>query len=597
MSSKVKLVNTETQQSPHIVQTDWSKCILCQEETSEKLRCPASSKQNRLGAGYINLAEDLTLFNDNACLPKSIDISRLNYGNGIEETLRNNSAKFHTTCRLLYSKSRLQRAIKRKRPNDDSDNEELQSTCHRHPRQKTNTLVCLFCEKPGSPTEPLHEAMMDRVTHRVKQCAIKLLDERLIAKVSSGDLVASEAKYHAKCLVALYNAAERKKTTDSTNTSEDVDKQNHYARAFAELLSFIDDSITENHDQNTSPVFRLSDLRKLYSDRLLQLGVSCPYVHSTRLKDRILANFPELKAFKEGRDILLISNDDIGVALRKACESDADDDALTLSRAARIVRKDIMNSQIKFNGSFLPNCQAEAIPHSLATLVAMLLYGPNITEQAVARQNQAFLSISQLLLFNSKKPQKNIQITRHDKSREPPLPVYIGILIHNKTRKRDLVEKMYELGLSVSYDRVLEISTEAGTSICRRYEQLDAVCPPQLKKHVFTTAAVDNINHQTSSTTAKNSFNGTGISIFQHCENLSNNTVSERIEVENTLDNEAAVNNSTKRLPRLPVSYTQVPPVAEGRLSSTIPQVDGPITSSGLLVSPALQQEYRHVGW
>ncbi len=31
-----------------------------------------------------------------------------------------------------------------------------------------------------------------------------------LAKVSSGDLVASEAKYHSKCLVALYNAARGK---------------------------------------------------------------------------------------------------------------------------------------------------------------------------------------------------------------------------------------------------------------------------------------------------------------------------------------------------------------------------------------------------
>ena len=42
------------------------------------------------------------------------------------------------------------------------------------------------------------------------------------------------------------------------------------------------------------------------------------------------------------------------------------------------------------------------------------------------------------------------------------------------------------------------------------------VCPPVLKKGLFTTAAVDNIDHNPSSTTAKTSFHGTGISIFQH---------------------------------------------------------------------------------
>ena len=69
--------------------------------------------------------------------------------------------------------------------------------------------MCLFCEKPASSSDPLHEVMTKMVGERVKRCATKLLDERLLAMVSSGDLVASEARYHAKCLVSLYNAAAR----------------------------------------------------------------------------------------------------------------------------------------------------------------------------------------------------------------------------------------------------------------------------------------------------------------------------------------------------------------------------------------------------
>ena len=88
--------------------------------------------------------------------------------------------------------------------------------------------------------------------------------------------------------------------------------------------------------------------------------------------------------------------------------------------------------------------------------------------------------------------------------------------MHTKTRKRALVESLYELGLSVSYDRVLEISTDVGTKICEFYDRLKTVCPPQLKQGAFTTSAVDNINHQTSATTVKSSFNGTSVSVFQH---------------------------------------------------------------------------------
>ena len=86
-------------------------------------------------------------------------------------------------------------------------------------------------------------------------------------------------------------------------------------------------------------------------------------------------------------------------------------------------------------------------------------------------------------------------------------------MIHTKTRKRELVDQLFDLGLSVSYDRVLEISTELGNKVCHYYQTQKAVCPPQLKCGLFTT---DNTDHNPSSTSARDSFHGTGISLFQH---------------------------------------------------------------------------------
>ncbi|VDI23539.1 Hypothetical predicted protein [Mytilus galloprovincialis] len=55
-----------------------------------------------------------------------------------------------------------------------------------------------------------------------------------------------------------------------------------------------------------------------------------------------------------------------------------------------------------------------------------------------------------------------------------------------------------------------------GYGVVERFLSEGLVYPPVLKKGLFTTAAVDNIDHNPSSTTAKTSFHGTGISIFQH---------------------------------------------------------------------------------
>lgn len=82
------------------------------------------------------------------------------------------------------------------------------------------------------------------------------------------DLVASEANYHAKCLVSLYNAADRVRIAEQTDNRT---TEAYYARAFAELVAFIEDTVT---DREHSPVFKLSDLVGLYRDRLTQLGVS-----------------------------------------------------------------------------------------------------------------------------------------------------------------------------------------------------------------------------------------------------------------------------------------------------------------------------------
>ena len=38
---------------------DWSKCVFCQENTSEKRECPANSIQRDRSAGYIALQNDL----------------------------------------------------------------------------------------------------------------------------------------------------------------------------------------------------------------------------------------------------------------------------------------------------------------------------------------------------------------------------------------------------------------------------------------------------------------------------------------------------------------------------------------------------------
>ena len=211
----------------------------------------------------------------------------------------------------------------------------------------------------------------------------------------------------------------------------------------------------------------------------------------------------------------------------------------------------------EFDGKFDEKRQQEYVPQSLKTLVAMTLGGVNIKSQS-ANQSiaQAVLSLSQLIMFNSTiRRRKGSTSSYHSKQREPPLPIYIGCLIHAKIRKRGLVNKFHELGMSVSYDRVLRLSTDMGNSLCALYEEENVVCPPSLRHGLFTTAAVDNIDHNPSATSAVGSFNGTGMSLFQHI--VQNNEGTERcIPV---IQKEVA---GKQKLSKLPDFYSEVPPVS-----------------------------------
>lgn len=257
---------------------------------------------------------------------------------------------------------------------------------------------CFFCDSDTDAGESLHKPSTLELDARVRKCALELQDKPLLAKLSSGDRVAQDAEYHIKCLLTLYNRARASK---SCSSDRDVDAINH-SIAFAELVSYMEEARVDNL---VAPIFKLSDLANLYSSRLERLGTKLPgRVHSTKLKNRILAYVPDMKAHTQGREVILLFNEDVGAALRKACEHDADSDAICLARAATIVQRDMFQTKMEFNGSFQTECQEEFLPTSLLSLVAMVLNGPNIkTQSSSSSVSQPALSISQFLLYNSYK--------------------------------------------------------------------------------------------------------------------------------------------------------------------------------------------------
>jgi len=149
--------------------------------------------------------------------------------------------------------------------------------------------------------------------------------------------------------------------------------------------------------------------------------------------------------------------------------------------------------------------------------VSVLLHGVSI-KNTDAQESQPCLTVCQAILFNAKvessKESKTGQ-TQHNKAREPPLPLYIGSTVHNMTRSKSVIAKLYQLGISGSYQRIVELEDMSAASVSERFVDDGVVVPACLKKGVFTVGALDNLDHNPSSTTAASSFHGTGISMFQ----------------------------------------------------------------------------------
>ena len=249
----------------------------------------------------------------------------------------------------------------------------------------------------------------------------------------------------------------------------------------------------------------------------------------------------------------MIYDADIGAALKTVCNVvKYDDEAFVLAQAARIVRRDMFEKQHdSFKGAFNSDCQETFATGSLTELMTIILRGHS-SKPTNPYLAQAILTVSQLIEFNSRvRTRGNSTSNYHNSQREPPLAVYLGLLVHSRTRSRKLIDKLNEIGLSVHYDRVLQLSTNMGNSVISQYESDKVVCPSNMRYGVFTTAAIDNIDHDPTSNTAATSFHGTGISLFQH---LSQGKTGVKRKVP-FIDG-----NQKGKMKPLPSSYTNIKP-------------------------------------
>ena len=113
-----------------------------------------------------------------------------------------------------------------------------------------------------------------------------------------------------------------------------------------------------------------------------------------------------------------------------------------------------------------------------------------------------------------------------------------------------------------------------------------AVCLPALNGGHFTTGAVDNIDYEPSSTSTRDSFHGTGMSLFQHRD--TNFSEVPRVNF-TTLDDMATKGT----IACLPETYTSMPSTTLARQDPSVPKKEGPDKAVCQLIPQAMQKVYR----
>lgn len=558
LKRKHELVEVNPSLEAPLPRIDWTECLLCQIRTTQPLIQPKYE-------GYLSLYNDLVLFADCGSLPKCIrSLTRLDEGDGVLQTLMRLNAKYHKICRNRYDKFKAQRMVASKSTNQADDVATSLAVTNTRPTRSSIPLknlkqLCIFCDF-GEENGHLICASTLGIGPSIYENAVLLQDQILLTKLSSTDMVALEAKYHKSCYTRFFTKArsiQRGKDKQELNT--ETQKKIVYGSVVTELVDYIKDMYMCNEQ---SPVFKLSFFVKVTARRMTEMGVETSEIeiNRTRLKDHLVAFVPGLRADKSGRDILLSFEEDVGDAIRDSCFLGDFTDGLCLARAAAIVRKTLFDDFPRFKGSlnddFTP---LKSVPPVLLHFIKMLLEGSNIDNEPQKDESceQAALSISQLIRFNSIKNERKAtdKKIRHLLRNETPLPLYIGLMIHNVTKKKKILDKLFKLGVCVSYDRIQEISASITNEQCIKYNQEGLVCPPAASANVFVTAAIDNIDHnQSSANTVNNFFHGSSVTVIQHpkIDAHDQNQKFRHINIERW---SRAVNNN------LPLSYTNVPPL------------------------------------
>ena len=540
---------------------NWKLCCLCQSNQNEPLIDPQKTPKYRaditaLKETFSNYVKNIIDLRNIAACPSSIVLASGIAGGGIDDLVHlmlEKNAVWHKTCKLKVNNHKVDRAkAQQKRKSDSSyvyspvKTRKSDSYASGESCSSNKAPVCFFCNNIKHPSSSsLHKAATFQLDANVRRCANILGDKALIAKLTDGDLIALDAQYHLTCLTQLYRRANAKEAGEC-NDSKEVTMAK--AQAYSELVAYLESN------RCTGMVFKLAELCKMYKSSLVAQGLKDPYVHASRLCQDLTVTLPDLCTFKGAKSIDLAFDDDVTQAVMQM-ESNPTTTMMTLAKASKILREQILDTKYNFTGTFEHGSDMQTVPPLLLHFMQMVMDGPKKQGEIPGRFRPAAVAASEMIVYNSVKRNRSGSevIPRHIQERESPLMIYNAIKSWCLTGKESLVDALHANGMSISYKRLSSLTTHMANSVISFYHSIGMVVPPQARRGVFTILAYDNYDDNPSCTTNMlTSTHGTGLSIHQFPKFPGQGR---RIGPDEILSPELS---NKKTIDPLPVAYTAV---------------------------------------
>ena len=133
------------------------------------------------------------------------------------------------------------------------------------------------------------------------------------------------------------------------------------------------------------------------------------------------------------------------------------------------IRKEMAKQSNEFDGKFNNTCQIKSVPMLLLRLVSSLIDGNSGNGNGFS---QEVLTVAQMIMFHQRQSSKKAPqavVRRHKKTQETPVMVYLGLKLYSITRSRNIIYCIFQLGMCISYDRVLEITKNIYENLHKSY--------------------------------------------------------------------------------------------------------------------------------